>query len=146
MQPMTPGRPLRNSLAGLFLLAIIALLAAGQLLPARADDPNTNLVGDISEGQKIFEECRDCHSEQAGKYRTFGPNLYRILGRKAGTAAQHDYSPALAIAGFVWSEERLDRWLKDPQGFLPGSKMDIAIESEQARADVIAYLIAAGKR
>ena len=34
----------------------------------------------------------------------------------------------------------------DPQEFLPGTEMEIILESEQARADVIAYLIAAGNR
>ena len=131
-------------------LAITAPLAAEQLSsaspPPPTDGRKQTLVGDSATGQKIFEECRDCHSVQAGKYRTFGPNLYQIVGRKAGTAARHVYSPALANAGFVWSADRLDGWLRDPQGFLPGSKMDFAMESEQARADVIAYLIAAGKR
>jgi len=136
---------------GLFaILTINASLAAEQLPSASsqlpADSQELSLNGDSAIGQEIFEECRDCHSVQAGKYKTFGPNLYQIVGRKAGTAAQHIYSPALANAGFVWSAERLDSWLRDPQGFLPGSKMDSIMESEQARADVIAYLIAAGKR
>ena len=136
---------------GLFaFLAVIVPLAAEQLSSAssqpRADGRTQTLVGDSATGQKIFEKCRDCHSVQAGKYKTFGPNLYQIVGRQAGTAARHVYSPALANAGFVWSAQRLDSWLRDPKGFLPGSKMDLVMESAQARADVIAYLIAAGKR
>ena len=45
----------------------------------------------------------------ARKSSTFGPNLYQVVGRIAGMAADHDYSPALAGAGFAWTPELLDR-------------------------------------
>ena len=69
-----------------------------------------------------------------------------MVGRIAGMAADHDYSPALVGAGFSWTPELLDRWLADPQAILPGTEMEFVLESAQQRADVIAYLIAAGKR
>ena len=69
-----------------------------------------------------------------------------MVGRIAGTAEGHDFSPELASAGFAWTPELLDRWLADPQIFLPGTEMEFLLESAQERADVIAYLIAAGKR
>jgi len=106
---------------------------------ARAD-------GDSSAGRKIFKQCRNCHSVRQGKFATFGPNLYQVVGRMAGTAPEYTYSPALAGAGFAWTAERLERWLTGPQALLPGAKMKFLLESAEARADVIAYLIAAGKR
>ena len=126
-------------IAGIFILSLTVVLAVGAFAPANAE-------GDSSKGRKIFKECRNCHSVRAGKYDTFGPNLYRVVGREAGTAAEHEYSPALINAGFVWTVERLDRWLAEPEKFLPGAEMEFTLDSAQDRADVIAYLIAAGKR
>ena len=124
------------------LLGAIAI-AAGQAWPG---NPAAGAEGNASAGRKIFKQCRNCHSLRAGKYDTFGPNLYQLVGRQAGIAPEYDYTPALAAAGFVWTPERIDRWLADPLAFVPGSEMDFQLESAQARADVIAYLIAAGKR
>ena len=125
-----------------FVLLVVAL-ASGQFLPGSSP---ARAEGDSSAGRKIFKQCRNCHSVRAGKFGTFGPNLYQVVGRIAGTAPEHDYSPVLKYAGFAWTPERLDRWLADPQAFLPGAEMEFLLESAQARADVIAYLIAAGKR
>ena len=66
--------------------------------------------------------------------------------RPAGAAPEYDYSPALAGAGFTWTPELLDRWLANPPAFLPGTEMEFILESAEKRADVIAYLIAAGTR
>ena len=122
-------------IAGIFILS----LGLGAGAPAQAE-------GNSSNGRKVFKECRNCHSVRAGKHGTFGPNLHGVVGREAGTAAEHDYSPALKNAGFVWTVERLDRWLAGPEKFLPGAEMDFILDNAEARADVIAYLIAAGKR
>jgi len=126
----------------LLSLLAVALLSGQPLLvgsPARAD-------GDSSAGRKVFKQCRNCHSVRAGKFGTFGSNLYQVIGHMAGTAPDYDYSPALAGAGFTWTPELLDRWLADPPAFLPGTEMEFILESAEERADVIAYLIAAGKR
>ena len=102
--------------------------------------------GNASTGRKVFKECRNCHSVKEGKHGTFGPNLYQVVGREAGGAAEFDYSPALKNSGVIWTVETLDRWLADPQAFLPDTEMEYILESAKDRADVIAYLIAAGKR
>ena len=82
-------------IAGIFIVSLTLLLGAGAFAPVMAE-------GNSSKGRKVFKECRNCHSVKAGKYGTFGPNLYQIVGREAGTAAEHDYSPALKHAGFIW--------------------------------------------
>jgi len=102
--------------------------------------------GDVSAGRKVFKECSNCHSVKKDKHGTFGPNLYKIVGNKAGSGAVYDYSPVLKNSGIIWTIERLDRWLANPQAFLPDSEMEYSLESAKDRADVIAYLIAAGNR
>jgi cytochrome c2 len=73
-----------------------------------------------------------------------GPVLGGVLGRKAGSVADYNYSAALRGAGFVWSADNLDRWLTDPQAFVPGAKMPIRVLDEPSRRDLIAYLRQAG--
>ena len=125
---------MRNSIIA-YLFTALALAATSAL----AD-------GSASAGRKVFKECRSCHSVQEGKYDTFGPNLYQVVGREAGSAPEYNYSPVLKNSDIVWTVVTLDRWLADPQAFLTGSEMEYILESAKDRADVIAYLIAAGRR
>ncbi len=123
----------------------ISILLCLLLVPALAAAPAL-AEGNASAGRKVFKECRNCHSVKKGKFGTFGPNLYQVVGRAAGMAPEHDYSPALKNSGVIWTVENLDRWLADPQAFLPETEMEFVLESAEDRANVIAYLIAAGKR
>ena len=61
-------------------------------------------------------------------------------GRKAGSLPDYPYSDALKSSNIVWNEETLDKWLTDPQTFVPGVKMFFHLDNAQDRADVIAYL------
>ena len=40
-----------------------------------------------------------------------GPNLHKVVGRKAGSLPDYPFSSALKEAGFVWDEEKLDRFM-----------------------------------
>lgn len=47
----------------------------------------------------------------------------------------------MAGSGIIWTEETLDRFLKDPLGTLPGTKMGYAgVKNAQERADLVAWL------
>jgi cytochrome c len=63
-----------------------------------------------------------------------------VVGRKAGTAADYDYSPAVKTSTIVWNVDTLDRWLTDPEKTIPGQKMGYSVPLEQDRSDIIAYL------
>jgi cytochrome c len=69
-----------------------------------------------------------------------GPAHRGVYGRKAGLAPGFDYSPAVKNSKVVWNEKTLDKWLADPEAFIPGQKMGISLDSAQDRADVIQYL------
>jgi cytochrome c len=97
--------------------------------------------GDAARGAKRFEECAPCHALEKGA-ESVGPSLYGMFGRKAGAAADFRYSPALKRSGIAWDEQSIDKYLADPQGFIPGNRMPFAgIADATARADLIAYLL-----
>ena len=51
------------------------------------------------------------------------------------------YSDALQRSGVVWSEDSLNKWLTNPQAFVPGNSMSFrGLKQESTRSDVIAYL------
>ena len=95
-------------------------------------------AGDPAHGQEIYESrCIACHSPDANRV---GPMHRGVFGRKAGSVAGYTYSNALKQAAIVWNDQTLDRWLSNPQGFIPGQKMNFRVADPQDRADVIAYL------
>jgi cytochrome c len=97
--------------------------------------------GDLVNGRRQFAKCRSCHVIEKGGDNRVGPALHGIFGRTAGTAAGFTYSPALKGAGFVWDGGKLDQWLADPKGFLPGNRMTyVGLKQEKDRRDVIAYI------
>ena len=112
-------------------LAIVMLAA---LAASRA--PAAPLAGDAVRGEELYQACTDCHSLDKNDV---GPRHRWVFGRKAGSLPDYSYSEALKSSNIVWNEETLDKWLADPQAFVPGVKMYFHLAA-QDRADVIAYL------
>ena len=113
------------------------LQAALVCLPAAACLPALG-AGDPAGGAALYESlCGGCHALDENR---FGPAHRGVFGRKAGSARDYDYSSALASSTVVWSEETLDRWLTDPEKFIPGQKMSVSVAKEEDRRDLIAYL------
>lgn len=119
-------------------LAVLLLSA----LPAAAA-PAGEAAGNPERGAAIYERCQACHSLERNRS---GPKHCGLLGRAAGAAAGFGgYSAALEHSGIVWTAESLDRFLADPRGAVPGTRMGYAgVKDAQERADLIAFLTAAG--
>lgn len=95
-------------------------------------------AGNPTRGADIYEtKCGACHSLDANR---IGPKHRGVYGRKAGSVADFNYTPALKKSGIVWNEQTLDRWLQGPTNLVPGTAMALSLSSAQDRADVIAYL------
>jgi cytochrome c len=69
-----------------------------------------------------------------------GPRLQGVYGRTSGTVDGFAYSAALKKAAIVWDETSLDKWLTDPDAFVPGNGMDFLVVKAQERQDLISYL------
>lgn len=122
-----------NARRGALLAAMLAVLSVPTTPSARVGDG-----ADIEHGRQVHGRCLACHALAQDRV---GPRHCGLLGRRAGSVAGFDYSPAMMAAGIVWSEETLDRFLADPLVMVPGSTMTYAgIPDGRDRADLIAYL------
>jgi cytochrome c len=96
--------------------------------------------GDAVRGEARFKECAACHKLDAGTNEV-GPSLHGIFSRKAGELGDFRYSPAMKRSGVTWTAETLDKYVADPQAFIPANRMPYAgISNASDRADLIAYL------
>ena len=98
-------------------------------------------AGDPKRGAQVYRQCMACHSVAAGEQMT-GPSLAHIWNRKAGGVEGFlRYSDPMKRADVVWNEATLDKWLANPEKFLPGTTMTFpGLKEGQARQDVVAYL------
>lgn len=97
---------------------------------------------DYEAGRRVFAQCRSCHTLDAGAGNRVGPNLHGLFGREIGSVEGFTYSQAAQDANFVWTPEQLDRWLENPQTFLPGNRMAFGgVRDETQRRNLIAYLM-----
>jgi len=109
---------------------------------ALASLPAPYNAADLVNGERVFKQCRACHTVAAEGPNLVGPNLHGVFARRIGTKPDYTYSEAARGAGFQWDPVRLDQWLTNPRGFLPGTKMAFAGVTDPAdRRDVIAYLL-----
>ncbi|MFZ5836665.1 MAG: c-type cytochrome [Pseudomonadota bacterium] len=97
--------------------------------------------GDAAAGAKVFKKCQACHSIVAADGNKIGPNLHGIIGRAAGTAEGFNYSEAMKSSGLTWDEATIEKYLRDPKGFVPKNKMAFAgLKKDSDLANVLAYI------
>lgn len=120
--------------------------AAASEADAPAADPlaeSTLLASaDIESGEGAFRQCSACHQYE-NERNGAGPHLVGIVGRDIGAIDDWRYSDALLQAEGVWTPERLNAWLTNPDDYLPGNRMAYpGVRSEQERIDIIGFLAA----
>jgi cytochrome c len=104
----------------------------------------TEREGDAQRGKALYDSrCTSCHSLDHSR---IGPAHRGVFGRHAGQVVGFEYSPALRRSHVVWNAKALDRWLSDPELFIPGQKMGYTVPGAQDRADIIAFLESPGAR
>lgn len=113
------------------LAGVLVLVVAQTVLAA----------GDAKRGARLFQQCMACHSVEEDEHMT-GPSLAHIWGRKAGRVEGFTrYSEAMRHANLTWNEATLEKWLADPERFIPGTSMTFAgLRQPRDRQDVAAYL------
>lgn len=117
-----------TNLLAAFCLSLIAILLP--MTGAHAQD-----------GAAVFRRfCFVCHATDPGTNK-LGPSLSGIVGRKAGSIADFNYSPAMKNSGLTWDQATLDTYLTEPQKLVPGTKMAFpGVRNGDDRKALIAYL------
>ncbi|MBS7793042.1 cytochrome c family protein [Roseococcus sp. SDR] len=102
------------------------------------------MAQDADAGQRVFNQCRACHTINQGGRNGVGPNLYGVWGRAAGAVDGFRYSAPMrtkAGEGLVWNADNLRAYLTDPKAVVPAGSMSFAgIRNEQQLNDLLAYL------
>lgn len=96
----------------------------------------------VENGEKAFKKCMQCHVIEKDKPHGIGPNLFGVVGRAIASLGDYAYSSAMKEkAAIIWDVEKINHFIYNPRKFVKGTKMTfLGIESDQERADIIAYL------
>lgn len=100
-------------------------------------------AGDPEKGKAAFvRQCALCHTVGKDGDNRLGPNLFGIVGKKAGTARGYTYTAAFkSAANWEWTEDALGGWIEAPSTMIRGTAMGLFQGvAERDREDVLAYL------
>lgn len=97
---------------------------------------------DANRGRLVFNaNCAVCHSAAQGAAARLGPNLFGVVGRRAGVAAGFSYSAPMRNSGITWTSDSLQTYLRAPARTVPGTRMAFAgLHNDAQNADIVAYL------
>jgi cytochrome c len=132
-----------------YAVEVVADSAGGAAVADVPPDWGTVLpTADVAAGEAVFAKCKSCHSAEQGGPNGTGPDLWGVEGRKPGSHAGFAYSAAMTEFGAkqpVWDYEHIYEFVKNPQKYLPGTKMTfVGLKQPQDRINVIAYLHSKG--
>jgi len=124
----------------MFVISALSGMAYMLSLPSALPQASQGTEG-VSGQQAFNNACRTCHMVREGDNR-LGPNLYRVVGRKAGSLPDYAFSSAMKEADFVWDEQKLDRFIANPDEVVPGNNMKPfgGLPSSDDRKKIIAFL------
>ena len=152
---MTLVRPI--SIASFSAAALVAGLALASAAPASAQAKKAPAVkGDPVHGQVVYNQCKVCHSLDAGK-NGVGPSLKGIVGTKAGDVAGYTFSPAMKKSGITWTAAELSAFLQSPlqgadrpaelfRGFVAGQAGQVAQQERRTQSlrQTLQFLVEGG--
>jgi cytochrome c len=101
---------------------------------------------DLGKGRLRAVECLNCHKLEKGAdaVGSYGPWLWDIVGREVAIASEREkfpYSEVMMAQSGVWTYERLNEFLADPYGRMPGTGMYRGLVRDRTeRINLIAYL------
>lgn len=120
-------------------LRVLALIGAWTVMAG------PGYAQDVAAGQRVFNQCRACHTVEQGGRNGVGPNLHGVFGRRAASVEGFRYSAPMrqkGEEGLVWTPETLAPYLRNPRAVVPGGSMAFAgiRNNDQQITDLIAYL------
>mmetsp|Transcript_31393 Transcript_31393/g.50863 ORF Transcript_31393/g.50863 Transcript_31393/m.50863 type:complete len:159 (-) Transcript_31393:98-574(-) len=106
-------------------------------------NPEWQRMNEIQRGALLFHiKCQRCHANTKGDDYRRGPNLWGVVGRKAGGQGYTSYSEALKKSGLFWTRQTIKRYMHDPTSFVPGTKMfyGAALPADNQTECIVSYL------
>lgn len=95
----------------------------------------------VERGETAAKKCAACHTFDKGGLNRVGPNLWGVVGRARASVPGFNYSAAMKAKSGTWTFEELNKFLTNPQGYVPGTAMSFAgLPRDSERADMIDYL------
>lgn len=132
-----------KKIATIGLLSMLLLVCGQELMALQALNLDTLKQADYLKGKRSFQSrCSACHTlaDQSGDIA--GPNLWGVFDRVAGEKQGFTFSDTLAKAEFKWTVDRLNAWLADPKGYLPGNIMGIPeAVPEPERINILSFML-----
>jgi cytochrome c len=115
-------------------------VAAAAFVPGLASAQS----GDAAAGQRVFNQCRACHTPEQGGRNGVGPNLWGVVGRRAASIEGFRYSAnmrTLGEGGLTWTEANLRAYITNPKAVAPQGSMSYpGLRNEEQLTNLIAYL------
>ena len=126
---------------GLEVASTSDTIESAEKVPEIVDIKALLAMGDLAHGEKVFKKCSACHMIVSDGKNMIGPNLWNVIGRKAGSIGDYKYSKAMIAYGKEWTFEEMNSYLIKPQAYIKGTKMAFAgLRKEKDRASVILYM------
>jgi glucose/arabinose dehydrogenase len=99
------------------------------------------MSGLAPEVMNVLADCRQCHSFEERQNPGTMITLWGVFGRRIAAEDGRLFSPALRATTGYWDDTRLDRFLANPQGTVPGTTMQYGgIADPDLRREVIDVL------
>ena len=141
---LRPGSPSANQLTRVARRLDQDFKMSGWDYPIGGEDDIASLQpADLEMGRRAFQErCAACHSVGAAvRGGEVGPDLAGVYGSLMGRRPDFAYSLNMADSLFEWKFATLDRFLSNPNGFVPGTKMAAPpVTDTLVRRQIIGFL------
>jgi cytochrome c len=118
------------------LAAGVVMFEVLGLVPALPQDLN---------GRRLFEAtCTPCHNfDEDAAPDIYGQtlNLYGVIGRKAASTANFEYSDAMKATNRTWDAQSVASFITAPRKFVPGTRMELpGVPDADVRRAIIEFL------
>lgn len=102
----------------------------------------------LAVGRQAFAaSCAVCHAAAANAAPGVGPNLYGVIGRKAGSLPGFGYSAAMKASGITWDEAKIEALIANPSALVPGTAMNAgAVTDTKTRQAIVQYVKSLGAK
>jgi len=119
-------------------MKVVVVIAAAAVL---VGSTGASFAQSADAGETVFKQCMACHKIGEGAENGVGPELNGLDGRKSGSAPGYNYSDANKNSGITWNEAEFKKYIKDPRGVIPGTKMFFpGVKDEKKIGDLWAYV------